>query len=266
MRTWVATFGGLIALAIAAAVSAQDGRRDRGADSPTTRPAADRGPERRAEPRRPGRPYRGEGRSVRPRPEGPGPDEISEPPMPEPDAGRPGDPDDPGPRPRGRFGDERMGRPMFGPGPERIERLMEFLKEHYPRMHLRLSQLQDRDPRAFHQQLNRMLPRLPELIDLVEDNPELGKLIIEEHQLEMDIREAAAKCRRLREETALAEAKKHLRELISRQFDVRQKKLQQMIAQMERELARKKELLQETAAKKAGIIDRELERRLDPDW
>ncbi len=154
---------------------------------------------------------------------------------------------------------------MFGPSQERIDRVMKFLDEHYPRLHERLTELREQDPRAFHRQLSRLLPRMPDLMSILDRNPELGKLIIDEHRLEMDIRDAIREYHRARNDADRDQLKEQIRDLISRQFDVRQEKLKLMIADMERELERKKQVLAEQAARKDKLIDRDLRQRLDPD-
>ncbi len=257
MHTWAWLITGGFILALTAAAAGADSNAGHDDNKPTTRPAArsERGA-KNAEPRRPGRRNPGDGDAHR-RPPGEDRDDrdLENPPEP---------PDEPGLGPMPPAGEGRGG-PMFGPDPERTRRVMKFLKEHYPRMHERLAELQDRDPRAFHRQMMRMLPRLPELMGILERNPKLGKLMIEEHQLEMDIRDATMEYHRARTEATPAQMKERLRELIGKQFDIRQEKLQLMISEMERELARKKEQLSEQAAKKDEVIKRELERRLSAE-
>jgi hypothetical protein len=161
------------------------------------------------------------------------------------------------------------GGPGLGPlgemGRERVEQTMKFLKQHYPQMHERLQRLRESDPRGFYRQLMRIAPRMPELIDLIETRPELAKMMIEEHQLEMDIRDETLRHARAKTDETRAEAKQRLQELVSRQFDVRQNRLKSIIADLERELDQKKKALEERASKKEQIIDLEVQRRLNPD-
>jgi len=256
MRWYVRLAAGTWIAALACAtVTAEPRHTDAGRNEPTTRPAARPEPgEKGTEPRRAIRGNRGEGRARSPSPDtpqdtdrfGPGPRDL-----PGPDAGPP-----PADHPGG---------PMFGPSQERIDRVMKFLDEHYPRLHERLAELREKDPRAFHRQLSRLLPRMPDLMNILDRNPELGRLIIDEHRLEMDIRDAIREYHRARNDADRDQLKEQIRDLISRQFDVRQEKLKLMIADMERELQRKKQVLAEQAAMKDKIIDRDLEQRLEPD-
>lgn len=253
-RVWLAT-GTCIAALACATVMAEPRRPDAGKNEATTRPSGRSEPgEKGTEPRRPARGSRGEGRARIPSADIPqdtdrpraGPGDL-----PGPDGGPP-----PG---------EHPGGPMFGPSQERIDRVMKFLDEHYPRLHERLTELREQDPRAFHRQLSRLLPRMPDLMSILDRNPELGKLIIDEHRLEMDIRDAIREYHRARNDADRDQLKEQIRDLISRQFDVRQEKLKLMIADMERELERKKQVLAEQAARKDKLIDRDLRQRLDPD-
>lgn len=257
MRAWMILFGGLW-LAAAERAWAQPVQNE-----PTSRPAAaardddNRGPADGDRPARPG----GERRRLRPAHEPlAGPDA---------EAGRPSDDDARPLRPRPGEGPMGPGGPGLGPigemGRERVEQTMKFLKQHYPQMHERLQRLRESDPRGFYRQLMRIAPRMPELIDLIETRPELAKMMIEEHQLEMDIRDEMLRHARAKSDDMRAEAKQRLHELVSRQFDVRQNRLKAIIADLERELEQKKKALEERASKKDQIIELEVQRRLNPD-
>lgn len=252
---WLAAAGSMLALG-AAACLAESAQETPEKDKPTTRPAPKAEPPgpRTAEPRRGPRAGRGEGRR------GPNAPDSTETPG-EAAPGRAGGAGSGPPSP----GSDRPGGPMFGLSPERVERAMKFLKEQYPRQYEHLCELRERDPRAFQRQLNRIMPRIPELMNLLERNPKLARLIIDEHRLEMDIRDAAVDYGRADDEDYRATLKERIRALISKQFDVRQEKLKLMIADLERELERKKQLLSEQATKKEKMVDREMERRLEPD-
>jgi len=176
----------------------------------------------------------------------------------------PGQPPGPGEGPEGPPGD-RPGGPMFGPRPEQIEQAMQFLEESYPVLYRKLRALHERDPQAFRAQLHRIMPRLPELMEIRRRNPELGKAMFREHQLEMQIEEAVIEYRRARSDAEKAEIKKQIQALVSEQFDVRQEKLRLMIAQLEQELEQKKKALSERASKKEQFIELDVERRLNPD-
>ncbi|MBN1488846.1 MAG: hypothetical protein JXA69_02925 [Phycisphaerae bacterium] len=173
-------------------------------------------------------------------------------------------PDDGEKGPRDRRGPYGRG-PMYGFGPETLDRGMAFLKEHYPELHDRLQHMKENDSLAFQRQMRRIMPRLPELIELADRDPDLAKLIFREHQLEMDIREVFVQYRDAEDAALAAEFKGRLTELVSEQFDVRQEKLKLMIADLERQLEQKKQALAEREQKKAEIIDLELRRRLNPD-
>jgi hypothetical protein len=254
MRTWVwLTLTASFLAMTAAAAPSESERENTSTDNATTRPASNAEQGEKAAPRRSGRSGRGEGRTYRSSPDSP-------------DGG--------GARPPGRsegrgvgpgsFGGEHGG-PMFGASPEQTEKAMTFLKEQYPQRYEQLKALQEKDPRAFHRQMSHILPRMPELMHIIDRNPELGKLIVEEHRMEMDIRDALVQFRGAKGPDEIEQTKDRIRTLIGNQFDIRQKKLQLMIGELERELQRKKQLLADQAGKKNEIIDQEVERRLRPD-
>lgn len=256
MRLWVCLVmaGSMLAFG-GARVAAESDRKSPGGDKATTKPDsnAERG-EKDAESHRSGRSGHGSDRPYRPFSDDRSP------------AGNEASGHREGRGFGGPWGDgEHRGGPMFGASPERTERMMAFLKEQYPQLYERLNELKEKDEHAFHRQLGRMLPRMPELMNIIEGDPTLGKLIIDEHRLEMDIRDALVEYRETKDEGAISQLKGRIRDLISKQFDVRQEKLKLMIANMERELERKKQYLKEQAAKKDKVIDRELQRRLEPD-
>jgi hypothetical protein len=219
-------------------------------------------------------------------------DEPTPPPSPEDEAlldeGRPPPPPekDKGPeRPRhgfrGRMGGP--GRDEAGPGgpdrdrrfggiermanfSERIDKVLEFLKEHYPEMYEKLTALRKEDPRAFRRQLMRLLPRLPEFMMLVERDPEMATLLIEEHKLEMEIREVAHDYRHVESDDERASLKQRLASLVGEQFDIRQTRLKRMIEDLERQLELKKKALAQREERKKQLIEIEVERRLNPDF
>jgi len=161
--------------------------------------------------------------------------------------------------------DERPGGPRFGPGPEKIDDLMAFLKEYYPKMHERLNELRGSDPHGFRRQMFRMFPKIRELREMKDRNRDLFEKMIREHQLEMEIRDTVVAYRAARSTAAREELRKHLADLVSEQFDARQERLRLMIAELERELELKKKQLAEHAARKEKIIEAELQHRLRED-
>jgi hypothetical protein len=251
MRAWVWLIaGGCIVMTATAGALSDPDRKDVTSDKPSTRPASnaerhDQG----AGTRRPPRSERGEGRSYRAQPDGVG------------GLGGEHRSHSDGRRFGGSSSDrDRSGGPMFGHTPERIERAMKFLQEQYPTLYERLNELREQDPRAFHRQLGHIMPRMPELMNIIDTDPQLGKLIIDEHRLEMDIRDAIVTYRQTKDDAE----KDHIRDLISKQFDVRQEKLKLMIANLERELQRKKQYLSEQAGRKDQVVERDLQRRIEP--
>lgn len=158
-----------------------------------------------------------------------------------------------------------------GPGPfgemakERIEAAMKFLKEHYPPMYERLQKLREQDPRGFQRQIFRIIPRLPEFMDMLETNPELAKMMMEEHRLEMEIRDEVFKHSRANSDDLKTRSKQRIQELVSKQFDIRQNRLKATITDLERQLEQKKRALEERASRKDQIIELELQKRMNPD-
>lgn len=183
-------------------------------------------------------------------------------------AGKGEDDKDDGPPDGHRF----RGKPGEGPGGppvdvpfERIEQTMKFLKQHYPQQYERLNKLKENDSKAFRRQIMQMAPRMSEFMELVERDPELGKMFIEEHQLEINIRDEVLKYTKAADESVKSEIKIKMMDLIGKQFDIRQNRLKAMIADLERQLEQKKQALGERAARRDQMIDMEVQRRINPD-
>jgi len=90
-------------------------------------------------------------------------------------------------------------------------------------------------------------------------------MFIEEHQLEMNIRDEVLKYTKAADESAKSEIKIKITDLIGKQFDIRQNRLKAMIADLERQLEQKKQALGERAARRDQMIDMEVQRRINPD-
>lgn len=152
--------------------------------------------------------------------------------------------------------------PGFAPRLERLEETLRFLKENYPDQYARLAALRKDSPREFYQQMRHILPRIRFLMDTMQRNPALGEVMVREHRLEMDIRDAVETYHKTTDEQKAADLRARVRELVGQQFDARQRRLQLMIEELEKELARKKDMLADQARRRDTCIDEDLERRL----
>ena len=74
---------------------------------------------------------------------------------------------------------------------EELDELHNFVKEHFPMQYQRIKRIWADDPNARRRIAARLWPRISQLIDVYRRNPELGELMIQDHQLEEDVRRKA---------------------------------------------------------------------------
>lgn len=167
-------------------------------------------------------------------------------------------------------------RPMRGPeegrggpprdlGPEDRERMRKTLEEEFPRIHARLIALgPDAAPDA-ERMFMRLLPRLRELHDLRERDPEMADIRRRELQATFDIAAASRALRDLwraevRDEAAISARRAELRQAFADAFDARSDsqaleigRLNERVDSLEKELADRR-------ANRDALIDDQLER------
>jgi len=179
-----------------------------------------------------------------------------------------------GPRPprpfeRGKFaGPGGPGRGRYGRffEPEQERRVLEFVKEHFPNVWERIEKQRRGNMEKFRYTLREFGPAILRLMDAMSRNPELGKVMMEDYKLELEIRDLI---RRYHAEAATSDEKdslkSQLRELLARQFDVRQQRRKLEIEALQKRIDEQKKRIQERERNKQALIDSELFRRLNPD-
>lgn len=93
-------------------------------------------------------------------------------------------------------------------------------------------------------------------------DPELAKLLQEDDALEQQAEVLADQCRKEKDEKKRTELRTALEELTKQHFDLRQKRRQQEIAQLEKQLERIKASIQKRSQAKDLIIQRRIARLL----
>lgn len=162
------------------------------------------------------------------------------------------DPDGPGPRFRGRRG------PRHEPMPEaQRDAVLAFVEEHFPEMHRRLAGIRHR-PALFEHRLRRIGHGMRELMETMKRNPELGESMIEERKLDMRIRRTVMRYRDAEDPENKEQLMGKLRDSCANIVDLRFKRHEMQIEELEQRLARLKARHERAAQRRDEEIEKSL--------
>ncbi len=178
-----------------------------------------------------------------------------------------------GPRGEGRRGFGR-GRGGFGgdenrrPSPEEIEaEVMPILQERLPAWHERFTRLKQDDPRKFNRALGRVYPMVREFKRLREEHPEMSQGIIDEFQIEHDLRRKAEAFSKAAEGSAeRAALLPEIRAMLTRQQQIRLQRHRVRLEMFERRLQEQQARLQrerEKLARESENVEAEVDRKIE---
>jgi hypothetical protein len=164
--------------------------------------------------------------------------------------------------------------PGTGPRPERgppaeplqIEEVRAFIREHLPGLGQRLDSAGDADPTRTERMIRRMAPRIEEIMRQRATDPELARLRLQEMRTAMEIVDHSRTLRRLSTDQAaegeVQKARRELRALLGRQFDLRQQLEARRIEKSRGELDEAARHLRERQGTREQVLDEHLERVL----
>lgn len=174
---------------------------------------------------------------------------------------------DPGGQPgeSGRFGHDRMGRSGEGPRPPRDVRpvelspedeklLFEVLQEVNPKLVEKIKTWRKVNPERSGRMLARMFNRMQNLIHLKSMDKPMYELKIKDLGLDAQSRTLAAAYRK----EPTDDAKKQLMDVLSEQFDVRQKMREHELDRLKEKISQLESQLQQRAANRQQIINKQL--------
>lgn len=151
------------------------------------------------------------------------------------------------------------GRRGFGRGEgsrrfsdEQLDSVLEFIKEHFSERHNEISALRENNPDMFRRRASRMFPRIMRIMERSERNPEAGALMLEEDRLGFQIHRLVEHYFDTDDSDRIARLRGELRELVTKQFDTRQR----LRALEVRKLERRLEAIR-------AQLERDADRRLD---
>lgn len=182
------------------------------------------------------------------------------------------------PRQRERVRDRSEARPSAprrGPGggpPPLWSRLSEeeraevqaFMLEHFPRMYEEMERLQERSPERYQHRMMRLAPEMRGLMDQLAENPERGGLMIEERRLDMEIRMLSGRVRRA-DNPDLERVRERMHDLCTRQFDVRHRRREMEIHELEARIGDLRQRQAEAARMRDQIIEKAVNDRMEFD-
>lgn len=158
--------------------------------------------------------------------------------------------------------------PGMGPPAEPlpIEEVRAFIRENLPGLSQRLDSAGDADPTRTERMIRRMAPRIEEIMRQRATDPELARLRLEEMRTAMDIVDHSRALRRLTTDQApegeVQKARRELRALLGRQFDLRQQLEARRIETTRHELDEAARRLRERQGTREQVLDEHLERVL----
>ncbi len=179
--------------------------------------------------------------------------------------------DDESPRP-GRWGHPPEGRPrgmMGGPRrwqlwPEAERKQVEsFMEESFPRLYVELQRLHDAEPARYARRMTMIGPQMRKIMETLRSDPRLGAVMIRERQIEMEIRQTAARYRRATDEAAKKRLRVQVEELAGKAFDCRHERRELEIKELEARLTVLKDRLSQAESMRPGLIRQRVSKLLE---
>ncbi len=139
------------------------------------------------------------------------------------------------------------------------ERTIKFVKEHFPERHAEMLELRERDRREFRRRIMEVIPKIREMMILMDRNPELGALVVEERQIEFQIEKAARQYGETDNATSRDALRREIRQMAEDMHEVRAEIAEHKIAQLEKRLEQVRSRLEKDRDRKQQRINRFLE-------
>ena len=136
-----------------------------------------------------------------------------------------------------------------------------FIEEHFPKISVELERVKGDNPRQFQRRMNRLAPRIREVMDVMERDPERGALLIKERKLDFEAMQLAATVRRGDGEPDRVRLR--MRDLSCEMFDLRQQRRHLEIRRIEARLDELKTRVAEAEAMRDKLIEKETAERLE---
>lgn len=165
-----------------------------------------------------------------------------------------------GPRQFGASATGRGGPNEHSLTPQEQEELVEFVHQHFPEMHGRLQRFKRFDPGHYGLALRRLAFPMLRMMRLCKTDPQLAEVMIAEHRIEIELADWRDRYAKQTSEQARADNQSRIRELVDKQFDLRQRRLEMEIRNMQKRLDEARAHLSQQAADRSRIVDAEIQR------
>lgn len=136
------------------------------------------------------------------------------------------------------------------------EKAVRFVKEHFPERHEEMMALRERSPHEFRRRMMEVLPKVKELMMLMDHNPELGELVIEERQIQFEVEKSARLYSETDDRSTRDAIRRDIRDLAEEMHEVRVEIAEHKIEQLEKRLERVKTRLDRDRSSKDQRIER----------
>jgi len=142
--------------------------------------------------------------------------------------------------------------------------LESFTQEHFPGMYLELKRLKEKNRKRFTERMRQVAPELQRMEQTLRDDPEQGSLMIQERQLDLEIRRLAAKFAAATDEDTKPALRKQIHKLCEKAFDCRHQRRALEIRELEARLTELKARHTRAAQMREQLVAQEVKERLEP--
>lgn len=139
-----------------------------------------------------------------------------------------------------------------------------FIEQNFPEVWNEVQPLQAHDNRAYNTRMEKLAVELVPIMEEQAENAPRTEILIREKQLEYRIQELVNEFLQNKDEQRREKIRQKLREMMSKQFDAAQERRRLDISRLEERLLSLKKLMDEKSRNREGIIERQVEARLNP--
>lgn len=139
-----------------------------------------------------------------------------------------------------------------------------FIQQNFPEVWHEVQPLQTGDNRAYNTRMEKLAVELVPIMEEQAENAPRAEILIREKQLEYRIQEVVSDFLQNKDEQRREKIRQKLRELMGKQFDAAQERRRLDINRLEERLLSLKKLMDEKSRNRDGIIERQVESRLNP--
>lgn len=143
------------------------------------------------------------------------------------------------------------------------EHVQSFVEENFPRMFLELERLKNRSPERYERRMARVAIGMRELMEVMEISPERGELMLQERQLDMEIRYRVTQYRRTKGEGKRARIRRELTQLCNEAFECRHRRREFQIRELEARLQGLHRRHEQQMVMREQLIAQEVRNRLN---